>query len=161
MGTPHFAPSAKFQFRMSSIIRVGETFHGISADGRGGVFNELGRTYAGQIRDGYACGLGVLTWSFGLSKVYAEYGPDGKYAGRYLDRYSSGTTGYSLYERNNRKDCTVLSADGRSCWYNDVACAPDDPRVLELIAQVAPVEVRPAAPASPPSVPPPPQLTPN
>jgi hypothetical protein len=38
------------------------------------------------------------------------------------------------------------------CMYNYVACAPDDPRLLALIALVAPVEVRPAAPAPhPPS----------
>ena len=36
---------------------------------------------------------------------------------------------------------------GGDCWYNGEACAPDDPRLLALIAQVAPVEVRPAAPA--------------
>jgi hypothetical protein len=41
-----------------------------------------------------------------------------------------------------------VSADG-DCEYNWSACAPDDPRLLALIAQVAPVrvEVRPAAPA--------------
>ena len=37
-----------------------------------------------------------------------------------------------------------MSADG-TCEYNGEACAPDDPRLLALIAQVAPVEVRPAA----------------
>jgi hypothetical protein len=45
-----------------------------------------------------------------------------------------------------------VSADGRY-KYNGVACAPDDPRVLALIAQVAPVEVRPAAPAPHPPAP--------
>ena len=39
-----------------------------------------------------------------------------------------------------------MSADGR-CTYNFEACAPDDPRLLALTALVAPVEVRPAAPA--------------
>ena len=45
-----------------------------------------------------------------------------------------------------------MSADG-SCWYyGGKACAPDDPRLLALIAQVGPVEVRPAAQAPhPPS----------
>ena len=33
----------------------------------------------------------------------AEYGPDGKFDGRILDRYSSGTTGHFLYERGNVK----------------------------------------------------------
>ena len=104
------------------------------------------RTYAGQIRDGYACGLGVLTWSSG-SKAYAEHGPDGKYDGRCLGRFSHGDTGYRLYERGEAKDSATVSADGR-CKYNGKGCAPDDPRLLALIAQVAPVEVRPAAPAT-------------
>jgi hypothetical protein len=51
---------------MSSIIRLRDTFHGIGVFGRGVFTNdEHGETYAGQIRDGYACGLGVLTWSEG------------------------------------------------------------------------------------------------
>jgi hypothetical protein len=48
---------------MSSIIRRGEIYHGIGVFVRG-VFtheDENGRwTYAGQHRDGYACGLGLL-----------------------------------------------------------------------------------------------------
>jgi hypothetical protein len=129
---------------MSSIIRLGDTFHGICVFGRG-VFpnDEHGTTYAGQYRDGYACGLGVLTYFNGY-KVYAEHGPDGQYDGRYLDRWADGTTGYYLYERGERKEHAVVFADG-SCYYNDKPCAPDDPRVLALTAQVAPVEVRPAA----------------
>jgi hypothetical protein len=69
--------SATSQRRMSSIIKDGDTYYGISVFGRG-VFTdeEDGETYAGQCKDGYACGLGVLTWSNGL-KVYAEHGPDG------------------------------------------------------------------------------------
>ena len=43
-----------------------------------------------------------------------------------------------------------MYADGR-CTYKGEACAPDDPRLLALIAQVAPVEVRPAAAAPPPA----------
>ncbi len=142
---------------MSSIIREGDTFHGISVDGRG-VFtndNEFGRhTYAGQIRDGHACGLGVATWPDG-TKGYAEHGPDGKYDGRYLDRWADGHTYYCLVERGEAKENAHVSADGR-CTYNGEDCAPDDPRLLALIAQVAPVEVRPAARAptrhSPPSI---------
>ena len=50
---------------MSSIIKIGHTYHGISVFGRGVFTEEDGRwTYAGQHRDGYACGLGVLTYSF-------------------------------------------------------------------------------------------------
>ena len=124
---------------MSSIIRFGDTYHGISVFGRGVFTNEYGRvTYAGQIRDGYACGLAVLTLSSG-TKVYA-----GQYDGRCLYRLAEVYTGYGLYERGERKDSTYVYANGR-CEYNNVDCAPDDPRLLALIAQIAPVEVRPAA----------------
>jgi len=44
-----------------------------------------------------------------------------------------------------------VSANG-ICMYNYVDCAPDDPRVLALIAQFAPVEVRPAAPTPHPPI---------
>jgi hypothetical protein len=130
---------------MTSIIRRGFTYHGISVDGRGVFTNdEFGRrTYAGQCRDGYACGLGVLTYSDG-SKAYAEHGPDGEFDGRHLIRFAYGNTWYRLYERGELKDSADVFADG-TCVYNGVTCAPDDPRLLALIAQVAPVEVRPAA----------------
>ena len=132
---------------MSSIIRRGDTYHGISADGRGVFTNDKygGRTYAGQCKDGYACGLGVVTYSRG-SKDYAEHGPDGKCDGRYLYRWADVLTEYDLFERGKAKESTYVYANGR-CMYNYEACAPDDPRVLALIAQVAPVEVHPAAPA--------------
>ncbi len=137
--------------RMSSIIRDGDTFHGIRVESRGVFTNdERGHTYAGQIRDGHACGLGVLAGSGG-TKEYAEHGPDGKCDGRHLYRNANGFTGYRLYERGKRKDSAIVSANGR-CLYNLKACAPDDPRVLALIAQVAPVEVRPAAPAPLPPI---------
>ena len=142
---------------MSSIIRDGDTYHGISVFGRGVFTNdEYGVTYAGQCKDGYACGLGLATWSDGY-KVYAEYGPDGKYDGRNVERWAHGDTVYYLMEsgkskeseRRQPKESASVSADG-TCGYNHlacnhVACAPDDPRLLVLIAQVAPVEVRPAA----------------
>jgi hypothetical protein len=83
----------------------------------------------------------VLTGSRGY-KVYAEHGHDGKYDGRNLVRNAGGDTDYYLFERGKRKEYARVSADGR-CEYNDVACAPDDPRLLALIAQVAPVEVCP------------------
>ena len=131
---------------MSSIILRGDTFHGISVFGRGVFKHEHGRwTYAGQHRDGHACGLGVTTYSDG-SKGYAEHGPDGQCDGRWLDRYADGSAGYILWERGKAKDIVVVYADGH-CVYNYVACTPDDPRLLALIAQVAPVEVRPDAPA--------------
>jgi hypothetical protein len=131
---------------MSSIIRQGDTYHGISVFGRGVFTEEDGFTYAGQCKDGCACGLGVITNTNG-SKVYAEHGPDGWYDGRRLERSTGGTTYYGLYERGKPKAHADVFADGR-CMYNYVACAPDDPRLLALIAQVAPVEVRPAAPAT-------------
>jgi hypothetical protein len=132
---------------MSSIIKDGDTFHGISVFGRGVFANaKYGtRTYAGQCKDGHACGLGVTTYSDG-SKTYAEHGPDGQCDGRTLDRWAAGTTDYYLYERGKRKESADVYADGR-CKYNCVDCTPDDPRLLALIALVAPVEVRPAAPA--------------
>jgi hypothetical protein len=137
---------------MSSIIRETDTYHGISVFGRGMFTDKYGgRTYAGQYRDGHACGLGVLTYPSG-SKVYAEHGPDGQRDGRYLHRWADGYTDYILYERGKCKEYAVVSADG-SCRYNRVACAPDDPRLLALIAQVAPVEVRPAAPTPGPHSP--------
>jgi hypothetical protein len=134
---------------MSSIIRRGDTFHGISVESRGVFTDEDGSTYAGQCRDGYACGLGVVTWSDG-SKIYAEHGPDGEYDGRSLDRWADGDTWYCLFERGGKeKERARVYADG-TCTYNDEDCAPDDPRLLALIALVAPVEVRPAAPATHP-----------
>jgi hypothetical protein len=143
---------------MSSIIKETDTFHGISVAGRG-MFTKYGSTYAGQCRGGYACGLGALTWPNG-SKEYAEHGPDGQYDGRCLYRDAYGPTGYFLFERGEQKDFACVYAGGR-CGFNGVACAPDDPRLLVLIAQVAPVEVRrtallpplarPLAPWRPPS----------
>ena len=108
-----------------------------------------GRTYAGQCKDGHACGLGVATWSDG-TKVYAEPGPDGKYDGRRLGRWN-GDTWYGLCECGKQKEDAVVDADGR-CEYNGEACAPDDPRLLALMTQLAPVEVRPAAPAPHPLI---------
>ena len=136
---------------MSSIIRLRDAYHGISVFGRGVFKNKYGGTYAGQHRDGYACGLGVLTWS-GVSKDYAEYGPDGQFDGRYFDRSANGTTGYWLFERGKRKEYARVFADGR-CEYDSVVCATDDPRLLALIAQVAPVEVRRASRAPHPPLP--------
>ena len=136
---------------MSSIIREGDTFHGISVFGRGVFTNdEYGTTYvyAGQCRDGYACGLGVGTAPDGY-KTYAEHGPDGEFDGRYLGRWADGGTEYGLFERGEPKAHADVYADVH-CKYNGVVCAADDPRLLALIAQVAPVEVRPAAPAAHP-----------
>ena len=98
---------------MSSIIWRGDTFHGISVESRGVFTNdEHGGTYAGQCKDGYACGLGVAT-RFDGAKYYAEHGPDGQYDGRYLIRWAHGTTGYSLHERSRQKVYAEVYADGR------------------------------------------------
>ena len=137
---------------MSSIIKNGQTFRGISVFGRGVFTNECGNvtTYAGQHRGGYACGLGVATHSNG-SKEYAEHGPEGKCDGCCLVRFAIGITGYGLYECGKQKKYVFAFAEGGST-YNGENCEPDDPRVLALIAQVSPVEVCPAAPAPhPPS----------
>jgi hypothetical protein len=136
---------------MSSIIFDGDTFHGISVESRGVFTHETEdgltrRTYAGQNKDGHACGLGVVTWCDGR-KFYEERGPDGKRDGRQFTRMGHGDTYYSLYERGRRKEEVRMFGNGHYCSYNDVNCKRDDPRVLALIAQVAPVEVRPAAPA--------------
>ena len=148
--------------RRRTIERDGTTFHGISVSGRGVFTNaDYGLTYAGQCKDGYACGLGVAMTSDG-SKGYAEHGPDGQSEGRFVGRNAKGTTNYRLYERTDdglfERGRGKVSADGRCKYgdkgkYIDGACAPDDPRLLALIALVAPVEVRPAAPAPhPPSL---------
>ncbi len=138
---------------MSSIILRADTFHGISVFGRGVFTNDKygSRTYAGQCRDGYACGLGVVTWPDDGSKEYAEYGPGGQIDGRWLARSAGGHNLYRLYECGEEKAYALVYANGR-CMYNYEACAPDDPRVLALIAQVAPVEVRPAARAPHPPI---------
>jgi hypothetical protein len=129
---------------MSSIINNRDTYHGISVIGCGVFTNgEYGMT--GQCKDGYACGLGVLTWPCG-SKVYAEHGPDGQWEGRWLRRPANGGKIDYVYERGETKLYAIVRADG-SFLYNWEVCAPDDPRLLALIAQVAPVEVRPAPPA--------------
>ncbi len=131
---------------MSSIIRRGDTYHGISVFGRGVFTDDKHReTYAGQCKDGHACGLGVVTYSSG-HKEYAEHGPDGKCDGRYLYLWADVLTAYFVFERGEQKEYARVFADGR-CEYKYVACAPDDPRLLALIAQVAPVEVRAAAPS--------------
>ena len=72
--------------------------------------------------------------------------PTGSATGGNWAAMPTGGTHYRLYERRLPKAYATVSADGR-CTYNSMACAPDDPRVLALIAQVAPVEVRPAVPA--------------
>jgi hypothetical protein len=93
----------------------------------------------------------VLTWSNG-SKEYAEHGSDGKYDGRNLFRRAGGHTFYRLFERGDSKDYAYVYANGR-CYHNGEFCAPDDPRLLALIAQITPVEVRHAAPAEAPDPP--------
>jgi hypothetical protein len=163
---------------MSSTIRVGiwptTTYHGISVGGRGVFTHEVAaheaarhslrviihdnslarKTYAGQHRDGYACGLAVLT-AFDGTKAYAEFSPDGNNDGRHLCRDVYRATYYRLFERGESKNKATVWPNCRHCKYNDETCEPDDPRLLVLIAQVAPVEVRPASPSHPPGIAPP------
>lgn len=128
----------------SSIVREGHTFHGTGVGGRG-VFTltDLGITYvyAGQIRDGYARGLGVVTRSCG--KSFAEYGPDGKLDGRfvYVSSDANVLTGYILFERGVQKEKVWIHRP-KAFEYNGEfgAAAAADPRVHALIARVAPVE---------------------
>jgi hypothetical protein len=98
---------------MSSIIRLRDTFRGISVFGRGVFTNDEygGRTYAGQCKDGHACGLGVLTYRNG-TKEYAEHGPDGYFDGRYLRRWTNGHTWYCLFQRGDEKAFAIMRADG-------------------------------------------------
>ena len=121
-----------------SIVRNGYTFRGTGVVDRGLFTDRSGETYAGQIKDGFACGLGVTACSGSI--IYAEHGPDGKFDGRYLDKSTSGMfTGYIVFERGVRKQQVWLWADGE-CHYNDEECALYDPRVLALIEHVGPVQ---------------------
>ena len=121
-----------------SIVRHGYTLRGIGVVDRGVFTDRAGETYAGQIKDGFACGVGV-TGCTG-SKIYAEHGPDGEFDGRYMDKSSSGMfTGYVVFERGARKQQAWVWADGE-CHYNDEECAVYDPRLLALIAHVDPVQ---------------------
>ena len=106
---------------MYSIIRDGKTFHGISVIGRGVFTNDKhgGTTYAGQHKDGYACGLGMLTTINELgqegNKEYAEHGPDGKFGGRYKAKVLIMFFGYEvyrLYERGKEKERGIVYAGG-------------------------------------------------
>ena len=121
-----------------SIVRNGYTFRGTGVVDRGVFTDRSGETYAGHIKDGFACGLGVTACSGSI--IYAEHGPDGKFDGRYVDQSTSGMfTGYVVFERGVRKQQAWLWADGE-CHYNDEECAPDDPRLLALIEHVVPVQ---------------------
>jgi hypothetical protein len=118
------------------------TLHGIGSRDRGvfknstvGVFKNSTVTYCGQIRDGFACGLGVL--DFGDTKIYAEYGPDGKCHGRYLDR---GYGGYYVFDHGEVKERGWTYSNDACCEYDGAFCAADNPRLLALIAHVVPVE---------------------
>lgn len=120
-----------------SSIKINDVpYHGIGVCDCG-VFTAYGSTYAGQIRDGYACGLGVLDHGGGY-KIYAEYGPYGKQDGRHLDRYE-GAAGYIMFDRCMQKEEGFVYSD--ECVYNDESrCAPDDPRLIALVEKVSPVE---------------------
>jgi hypothetical protein len=95
---------------MSSIIRRGKTFYGRGVVGRGVYTRDSSLskvTYAGQHKDGCACGLGVATLNYTRfdgslyhsGTEYAENGPDGWCDGRCVCRWAGGDTDYYLYER--------------------------------------------------------------
>jgi hypothetical protein len=105
---------------MSSIIRVADTYRGISVFGRGVFTHDKwgGRTYAGTCKNGHACGLGVVTYSFGR-KDYAKHGPDGQFDGRFLGRFAHGDTDcYRLFERGEG------GGSPQSCPPTAPACTP-------------------------------------
>ena len=131
------AKSPSANFALSSIIREECKFNGTRVLCRG-VFTDVdGRRYAGQCKGGYAHGLGVLTGRDG-TRSYSEHGCDG-WCVRSLARNSvNGDTSYFLV-RGEETHRLVVYPDG-FCMYNWDACAPDDPRLLALIAHVAPVE---------------------
>jgi hypothetical protein len=167
----------------ASIIWLESVLRGTS-DRELGVFTDINDkyTYAGQHRAGHVYGCGVITENTGYSagsKIYAEYGADGRYSGRCVRRSggasgsdfdvlahrsdrSEGWTEYTLYEHGEDKASVSVSSSG-GCQYRDgegrgtfgrgESCKRDDPRVLKLIAQIAPVEVRRAAPAAHPQSP--------
>jgi hypothetical protein len=93
-----------------SIVRNGYTFRGTVVVDRGVFTDRSGETYAGHIKDGFACGLGVTACSGSI--IYAEHGPDGKFDGRYVDQSTGGMfTGYVVFERG--EDVWLTASNGR------------------------------------------------
>ena len=142
-----------------SVVCEGGVYHGFAVDSRG-VFihdNEHGagvKRYAGRIGfsgKGYrVSSLGVLTLLPGLGIVYGEHGRFGEVDGRSLHALSDRVV-YRVYEGGDLKASAVKHATGR-CTYNDEICAPHHPPFLAIIAQVGPVEVRPATAAPSPGL---------
>ncbi len=135
----HSAARLARRERSSASISVNSyTLYGTGVSGHGVFKDKSGVTYAGQIRDGHACGLGVLDIVDG-HKIYAEYGPYGENDGRHLDRDAGA--GYILFERGRHKEeGWVVDARFGECEYNHEECARNDPRLLALIARIDPVE---------------------
>ncbi len=103
---------------MSSIIRETDTFHGISVFGRGMFTDEFGFSYAGQCKDGYACGLGVYMYSDGY-KEYAEHGPTGSATGGAWAAMPSGapaTACTSAASRRSTHTCSPTAAARTTTW---------------------------------------------
>jgi hypothetical protein len=50
----------------------------------------------------------VTTWWSDGHKEYAEFGPDGKEHGRYLDRLAHGASSYCVKECGKRKDYAYM-----------------------------------------------------
>ena len=147
---------------VTSVLCDGDVFHGFTVN-RLGVFidedNFTGtpvvKKFAGRIvKHGRydVPRLGVLTLSqrSGNSYNFFERGPFGVLDGRVV-RALSDRTVYCLYESGNMKASAVVHASGR-CTYNDEICAPHHPPFLAIIAQVGPVEVRPATAAPSPGL---------
>ena len=138
-----------------------QDFHGTIVHGRG-VFHTTApyaqcsrHRFSGQCRDGHACGLGVLTSHINTEYAgheYAEHGPDGHFDGPHLALSAWGTRDFRVFRHGEEIEHGSVrpGGSGTGCTYKYVACAPDDPRLLALIAQVAPVEVCPATAAPSP-----------
>lgn len=99
--------------------------------------------------------LGVLTSHINTEYAeheYAEHGPDGHFDGPHLALSAWGTRDFRVFRHGEEIEYSSVRPGGSwtGCTYKYVACAPDDPRLLALIAQVAPVDVRSASTAPSP-----------
>ena len=124
---------------MSSIIRNRDTYHGISLDGRGVFKATIGRTFAGQCKGGYACGLGVVTYSDGTT--WSGQFAYGRWDGHRETHWADGDVDYDLCERGNRVHRARVKPDG-DCEYDYKPCGADHADFAALIAAAQQAGVR-------------------
>ena len=95
-------------------------FRGNGDRGLGVFTDEHGNSYAGQHKDGYACGLAVLSGYPGRTKVstkeYAEFGPNGQVEGRCMYQLANGGLVWCMIERGESKANAHVLPNGR-CRY--------------------------------------------